>query len=283
LRCARKKSCSVTYQHTKLSQDHLELFFGIIRLHGGSNNNPTAKQFISAYRKNLIHLQLKAHDKGNCIPHQEISILHCKVLSSEQRINFSTPGYHVEEDKLINIESETDHTYLESLQELTMVSKHIIRYVGGFVVKYLIKTIKCDECVSALIDYSNRSICLLTATKDRSGLMYPSTDVINVCEISEKTIKQALSESGGSFLKKKFTGEYLTSSVLHYYLDKDIFDVLRIHSKNQSPVDNHVILLIKAIAKKYIDIRLHYIAKTVIDKSLSKRQLFNKLVLFSGV
>ncbi|CAH1382958.1 unnamed protein product, partial [Tenebrio molitor] len=52
----------------KLSQNHLELFFGIIRLHGGSNNNPTAKQFISAYRKNVIHLQLKAHDKGNCIP-----------------------------------------------------------------------------------------------------------------------------------------------------------------------------------------------------------------------
>jgi len=35
----------------KLRQDHLELFFGCIRAQGGCNNNPTSKQFMSAYRK----------------------------------------------------------------------------------------------------------------------------------------------------------------------------------------------------------------------------------------
>jgi len=35
----------------KMSQDHLELFFGTIRSCGGYNNNPTCRQFISAYNE----------------------------------------------------------------------------------------------------------------------------------------------------------------------------------------------------------------------------------------
>lgn len=35
----------------KLSQDHLEMIFSIIRSHGGCNNNPTANQFKTALKK----------------------------------------------------------------------------------------------------------------------------------------------------------------------------------------------------------------------------------------
>jgi len=36
----------------KLSQDHLEMFFGIVKAQGGYNNNSTSRQFKSAYKKN---------------------------------------------------------------------------------------------------------------------------------------------------------------------------------------------------------------------------------------
>ena len=39
----------------KFSQDHIELFFGEIRSMGGNNNNPSARQFSSAYKKLIIH------------------------------------------------------------------------------------------------------------------------------------------------------------------------------------------------------------------------------------
>jgi len=52
----------------KLSQDHIELFFGIIRSYGGHNDNPTARQFRSAYRKLLINAKIKDESLGNCIP-----------------------------------------------------------------------------------------------------------------------------------------------------------------------------------------------------------------------
>ncbi|KAL4127030.1 hypothetical protein QTP88_011228 [Uroleucon formosanum] len=58
----------------KLSQDHIELFFGTIRSHGGHNDNPTARQFRSAYRKLLINAKIKDGSLGNCIPLDEIDI-----------------------------------------------------------------------------------------------------------------------------------------------------------------------------------------------------------------
>ena len=38
----------------KMSQDHLELFFGAVRASGGWNDNPTAMQFRSAYKQLMI-------------------------------------------------------------------------------------------------------------------------------------------------------------------------------------------------------------------------------------
>ncbi|KAL4127003.1 hypothetical protein QTP88_011201 [Uroleucon formosanum] len=58
----------------KLSQDHIELFFGTIRSHGGHNDNPTARQFRSAYHKLLINAKIKDGSLGNCIPLDEIDI-----------------------------------------------------------------------------------------------------------------------------------------------------------------------------------------------------------------
>ncbi|KYN18409.1 hypothetical protein ALC57_09284, partial [Trachymyrmex cornetzi] len=39
----------------KLSQDHVETFFSAIRSRGGFNTNPTANQFIAAYKRLLVH------------------------------------------------------------------------------------------------------------------------------------------------------------------------------------------------------------------------------------
>ena len=38
----------------KLSQDHIELFFGAVRASLGCNNNPTVRQFTSAYKRLLM-------------------------------------------------------------------------------------------------------------------------------------------------------------------------------------------------------------------------------------
>lgn len=74
----------------KLGQDHLELFFGNLRDHGGHNDNPTARQFTAAYKKLLIHSEIKNNGVGNCIPLEDINILNCssgKKVSAADLIN----------------------------------------------------------------------------------------------------------------------------------------------------------------------------------------------------
>jgi hypothetical protein len=45
----------------KLSQDHLELLFGVIRTSLGSNNNPTVGQFEAAMKRILVHQDLSRY------------------------------------------------------------------------------------------------------------------------------------------------------------------------------------------------------------------------------
>lgn len=63
----------------KLSQDHLELFFGAIRSKGGFNNNPTAREFKASYKRVLVHNETSGPDTGNAINLEKISILSCGV------------------------------------------------------------------------------------------------------------------------------------------------------------------------------------------------------------
>ena len=91
----------------KLSHDHLELFFCNIRAQGGANNNPTARQFISAYKKILIHVQLRDTNKGNCVALEQISILNCS--SAVERINRSTNiAQDMSQYELIDDDSEIE-------------------------------------------------------------------------------------------------------------------------------------------------------------------------------
>ena len=58
----------------KLSQDHLELFFGAVRSAGGFNNNPTTQQFTAAYKRLLLRSHIEGGN-GNCEKRDPIDIL----------------------------------------------------------------------------------------------------------------------------------------------------------------------------------------------------------------
>lgn len=67
----------------KLSQDHVENFFGCIRGRGGFNNNPTAAQFMASYRRLLIQTEVKSSNSGNCSQDME-SILTESIIVPEE-------------------------------------------------------------------------------------------------------------------------------------------------------------------------------------------------------
>lgn len=89
-------SLIVTY---RLSQDHLELFFGCIRQKGGYNNNPNVVQFKSAYKKILNHLELKTNFRGNCVALEKTNVL-CSgnIKDHIEAINKSSFDRHDDND-----------------------------------------------------------------------------------------------------------------------------------------------------------------------------------------
>lgn len=64
----------------KISQDHLELFFSLIRQRGGHNDNPDCTQFISAYKMLVVNKIIKHIDTGNCISQDTTGIVICIIL-----------------------------------------------------------------------------------------------------------------------------------------------------------------------------------------------------------
>lgn len=167
------------------------------------------------------------------------------------------------------------------VQDLSEFSAQTITYIAGFVVHSLMKRLKCETCISALLadntkDSNNKFIKL----KDKGGLIYPYTDVVTICKNMEVIIKS-------TFLTKDKTTmctnikETLMSKALQRYKGMDLFKNYNYHQYDMSPLDNHIIMLIKAIMEKYINIRLHYLTKNAVPK-LSKRQVLNKYLHFTG-
>lgn len=87
----------------KLNQDHIELYFGAIRASLGYNNNPSVRQFISAYKKLLVRCQIRDNGIGNCILLEDIDILHTlPKIDAISEINNS-----LDRPRMVNIEKKT--------------------------------------------------------------------------------------------------------------------------------------------------------------------------------
>ena len=276
----------------KLSQDHIELFFGNIRSQSGHNNNPNTRQFKASFKKLLSHLELGSKFTGNCIPIENIPIL--SGLSSLNKINNFSLGYRFEETEEKNLSSseilknksieQSFDKYQTNCTELSEKLYHnptsdivpqIVGYISGFVVSSLVKKINCEDCKMNLCAKEKLWFHKLIDLRDMGGLCYASNDVFDVCMKTERVIRNCLRMSGGKTIKKNYDKNFIGINVLNAYIEKNVF------STNEH---NHKINLMKLIIEKFIDVRLHYICKkeTAQIKIDSKRQLYNKLNLFKG-
>lgn len=272
----------------KFSQDHLELFFGVIRAHGRTNNNPTSRQFKAAYKKTLINTELKEGFRGNCIPLEDISILN---ESSVQKINITSERYRIlndmnqmESSDSTDVESMPDDMLLEFDEQLntTMsdyLRRQIVAYISGYVVKYLQSKIKCESCLKELYaDNYNDSDLDLIKTKNKGGLTFPSRDVIKICIRTECSIRCVKSQSLNT---PNFRKHKIVSNTLKSLIGQDCFTQSVNHMFDQSPTVNHIVLLMKSIAEKYIDIRFKHFA-TIQNYRATNRQKLTKTIIFTG-
>lgn len=274
----------------KVSQDHLEIFFCSIRSHGGFNNNPTVRQFRSAYRKLVIRTtDMKQFNTGNCIPLEDIDILHYSSSDPVTVLNNNSTNINsdkiVEEENSQNINSFImDHDYIVSNSDYSFsyFSKEVITYVAGFVVHKLTNTLKCNSCKYALCAtdkacFLNSFITLKNKVGDRGGLIYPSDSVMNICFKTEKVLKKY------SYRIKAVNKLQIQSEVLtHFLYNSNLFASLKTHShETRSPLTDHITLLIKSITSTYVNLKIDYTLKNH-NETPSLRMWYNKLTIFKG-
>ena len=292
----------------KVSQDHLELFFGKIRNFGGCNNNPTARQFAAAYKRILIHNDLKDVMTGNCIPLESVPILRASSAAMNPQLKSPLYKQYVNElnsrspangifnptkggnDLCESSEGETeDHDILDissAFESNVTYCKNVVAYIAGFAVRKISKSLRCVDCHDAL-QMSLESIQTTPHLNfirfvDSGGLIYPSDDVVNVYLTAEKCLQIKIKESCSNINLR-----YLVNSVSQSYIEVPVFLELDDHIRSGDPLNRHDCLLIKIIASCYLECRLSHLARTrsaniMLDKKPVSRQMANKLTLFRG-
>lgn len=101
----------------KLSQDHLETFFSLIRRMNGWNNNPSAKQFKASFRKVIYLANVSVPLSANCTPQDDTVLLKVsnESIRNEQEIIEHSVQQKADIDSEQDIENVIfmDHDYFK--------------------------------------------------------------------------------------------------------------------------------------------------------------------------
>jgi len=280
----------------KFSQDHIELFFAAVRARGGWNNNPTARQFKAAYKRLLLHQNVKNVVPGNCFPQESFELL--------------TVSSHTEkQDRLVVVETDcavslasgefpanNDHDYVDipALSHLSVFLENVVMYISGFVVRKVREKVGCDACESVLVAHEvnctddteqDQPVCgSLLLRKNRGGLVTPSADVVSVCKLCERTFKAVLASNKNRPPSRTLLRQSLVNEVMAQLIMSDLFTSLNEHSMESDPLNDHRVRLIKLICNQYLTIRFYHAGK-VFTHSLQGdrvRSVLNKTVIFKG-
>jgi hypothetical protein len=248
----------------KLSQDFLETFFSAIRARGAWNNNPNALQYQAVYKRLLLTHDIRDFETSNCLA-DSVEILSVSAKKQHQ----IDPVAMVEDEYVV---TEWDHDYIQTLWDLSPHVGNVVSYIGGFVVRRILKRQICAICSDHL---TSPEISLLIAFKKRGKLINPSTEVIRICTVAEKVLRENISAL------------FTTSSVVDVLINKIIkrlgvtfnTESMHQHILSQSVLDNHVMQVVKLILK-YITVRLHQEGRSRSEKDSNIRHKYTKLILF---
>jgi len=254
----------------KISRDHLEILFSSVRSRGGFNNNPTAAQFEATYKRLLVHTELSVSQNANCTPQDSTSIL--QVSSHKQIVKENFLNILCVEEKQSFAD---DNEQQDNAVEIDTYKEDIIQYISGFVVKQLKKIITCHICCDALEDNTKQHA--LIDIKNRGALIKPSADVIIIRKISEKIFLSRINQVP-KHLKNPI--DILTVKTMSAININKLFTRLNTHILSQSPINNHLLQIVKCIIQKYFKIRLYYYNKQLCQPKKRLRSHSTKIILF---
>jgi hypothetical protein len=177
-----------------------------------------------------------------------------------------------------------DHDYSDTpnVIQLGCYVENSVTYIAGYVARNLSKRLDCEMCKAALVgnEDSQRHFLLLT-TKDRGGLVKPSASTITICNEAERCFRRVQSEKPPNC---RGFAEALTMAVMQETMSERaaVFADLHDHMFDTEPENNHVVQLVKHVAREYVKIRLYHWGKeyTAMFTGNKIRKQLSKLILF---
>ncbi|VEN56482.1 unnamed protein product [Callosobruchus maculatus] len=267
----------------KLSQDHIELFFGAIRSRGGHNNNPSAKQFEAAFKKLIVRSQIRAGDTGNVLNLDATSILFCSSVSitkNDSGDDLENTSESLEYENKIKEDMMSSEYLSTPSWDLTDYTKDVVGYISGFVVKQVKKLIACSKCVS-LIE-TDHSLSVLQVRKEYSQLTKASSIVIEICKAGERYFR-FLHKTINIFNKKLCNVLTLLITNTICNLPVEVYDGFGDHLYDEDPLTGHATTLFKLLLKKYFTLRIHYECMKKLDANTMRvRSSLTKTILFKN-
>jgi len=254
----------------RMSQDHVETYFSVIRRRGGWNNNPTALQFTYAYRATLSHLGV--------IPSTNANVA---VLSSDDIACAEIIAYDADADD--EMFTSDDVVTELTLPRLSNYVDDVCEYIAGFVVRRLLAKLKCTNCRQLLLALPDELAGAFLQLRDKGGLVKPAPNVTAVVRAAEKHIRFLVASDKPAHSMARL-GAKLEYSVMHSVLTNKLF-MFSDHSVETSDgVNNHELTLVRQIVRLYLDIRKFHILKNWNLASAGKnvRQVLTKTVLFKN-
>jgi len=254
----------------KMSQDHLELLFACIRGKNGFNNNPDVRQFKSSLKRILLRNTIVGSKHSNCAAFETQSIGSVFSIKWSKRRSPIQPEIHDnDQDPLPLIQFESVH--------FSFYKESILGYIAGFIVRRMLTRISCVECANALT-YSQSATDhdhfytllpsnMLISSKDRGGLVQPSSSVVRIVLASESCIKTVISNP--SKLNKNMIINSVNGSIQNPFPELDLHDT----DHEILSEDLHSTQLTKTIISYYIKIRLHSYEKQFNKDKLHKDKI----------
>lgn len=294
----------------KLSQDHLEMFFALIRRMGGFCNNPTPMRFKSGYKKLLINntcviVPLSA----NCTPQDNTLLLtdgskledlqnpmfgcskkyfyvNKKYRKNKQRAKKKKRTVPKVMSLVPNINellgndfkdySSFEHNYFSKTNDDWCASEYSIetvKHITGSVYHVLKRRIHCQACLDLIDGSNNNEKSQLTMLKNEGGLKFASPEVEYICATVEKVIRRCKNVLRKDNIVPKIITETLK------ILPKNILDD-NVHIFDFEPLYDHRHSLILFICQTYLDCRCKYEGEKKDDAIARLRMHNNKMTIF---
>lgn len=173
---------------------------------------------------------------------------------------------------------------------ISSYTEKIVEYIAGFVRFKLKRSLMCEACCNVLCGKTADVTQELIRVKNKDRLLSPSRDDLDMCFTCENKFREkVLLSSERPYAKlSSYVCHNIVTLVLSTFQERSVFSGLAEHMSDSDPVNNHLVLLIKAVAEIYLQVRYRYAARQFTArhaslKGFKSRTKMNKLVLFSGM